>query len=209
MLVLLLILQAPIYKQIKICAIYLDILPRAEADVPDKSSEGLGSMSRYFVQILIHFIAYISHCLKSSVCEVVAFQLCNEPVVFHWDCYQNEAPAKETEISQHPLLGGQALRFCRDDHIGWTVMELVKFTDRMVKIHNHVKITNPGIKWTESLIISLSTFTYCISFQFLMPAAWVQQGHSRMVDAMKLKLKFQNKLELTFWTLHFIMEWLL
>ena len=59
--------------QIKICAGYWDMLPRPRLacqepglrpigrspGVPDKSSRGLGSMSRYSVQILICFIAYI------------------------------------------------------------------------------------------------------------------------------------------------------
>ena len=59
--------------QLKICAEYRDMLPRPRLvcqesglrpigrspGVPDKSSRGLGSMSRYSAQILICFIAYI------------------------------------------------------------------------------------------------------------------------------------------------------
>ena len=59
--------------QLKICAKYRDMLPRPRLvcqepglrpigrrpGVPDKSSRGLGSMSRYSAQILICFIAYI------------------------------------------------------------------------------------------------------------------------------------------------------
>ena len=59
--------------QIKICAEDRDMLPRPRlvcqepglrpigrsSGVPDKSSRGLGSMSRYSAQILICFIAYI------------------------------------------------------------------------------------------------------------------------------------------------------
>ena len=59
--------------QIKICAEYWDMLPRPRlvcqepglrsigrsSGVPDKSSPGLGSISRYSAQILICFIAYI------------------------------------------------------------------------------------------------------------------------------------------------------
>ena len=59
--------------QIKVCAEYRDMLPRPRLvcqepglrpiglspGVPDKSSRGLGSMSRYSAQILICFIAYI------------------------------------------------------------------------------------------------------------------------------------------------------
>ena len=63
----------PAIIQIKICADYRDMLPRPRLicqepglrpigrspGVPDKSSRGLGSMSRYSAQILICFIAYI------------------------------------------------------------------------------------------------------------------------------------------------------
>ena len=69
-------INMPIYiyiSQIKICAEYRDMLPRPRLvcqepglrpigrspGVPDKSSRGLGSMSRYSAQILICFIAYI------------------------------------------------------------------------------------------------------------------------------------------------------
>ena len=59
--------------QIKICAEYRDMQPRPRLvcqepglrpigrspGLPDKSSRGLGSMSRYSAQILICFIAYI------------------------------------------------------------------------------------------------------------------------------------------------------
>ena len=59
--------------QIKICGEYRDMLPRPRLvcqepglrpigrspGVPDKSSRGLGSMSRYSARILICFIAYI------------------------------------------------------------------------------------------------------------------------------------------------------
>ena len=61
--------------QIKICAEYRDKLPRPRLvceepglrpigqspGVPDKSSRGLGSMSRYSAKIFICFIAYIFH----------------------------------------------------------------------------------------------------------------------------------------------------
>ena len=67
--------------QIKICAEYRDMLPRPRLvfhepglrpigrspGVPDKSSRGLGSMSRYSTQILICFIAYIFQFFYDSV----------------------------------------------------------------------------------------------------------------------------------------------
>ena len=66
-------MAAGLIIQIKICAEYRDMLPRPRLvcqepglrpigrspGVPDKSSRGLGSMSRYSAQILICFIAYI------------------------------------------------------------------------------------------------------------------------------------------------------
>ena len=88
-----------------------------------------------------------------------ALQLWNGPVAFH-HCYcdQKEAPAKANEISKHPFLECQALRFCLDGYTGWFVMELAKLTDKMDKTHNHVEIFHPGGKWRESLFVSVSTF---------------------------------------------------
>ena len=68
--------------QIKICAEYRDMLPRPRLvcqepglspigrspGVPDKSSRGLGSMSRYPAQILICFITYIFQKKMSFLC---------------------------------------------------------------------------------------------------------------------------------------------
>ena len=93
--------------QIKICAEYWDMLPRPRLvcqepglrptgrrpSVFDKSSRGLGSMSRYSTQILICFIAYIFHLFSSSVGLVGNFtglQVCTVPsAIVH--CNQNEA----------------------------------------------------------------------------------------------------------------------
>ena len=118
------------------------------------------SKSQYSPQIFICFIAYIFQFLKSSLEGVGVLQLWDGPVAFH-HCYydQNGPPAKDNEISQHPLLGGQAQGFCWEDQTGSIVMELAKLTVKMDKIHNHVKIFNPGIKWKESLFVSVSTFT--------------------------------------------------
>ena len=87
-----------INKQIKICAEYRDMLPRPrlvcqEPGVPDKSSRGLGTMSRYSAQIFICFIAYIFHFFYSSVGLVGNFAglpSCTVPsAIVH--CNQNEA----------------------------------------------------------------------------------------------------------------------
>ena len=75
--------------QIKICAEYQDMLPRPRLvcqepglrpigrspGVPDKSSRGLGSMSRYSAQILICFIAYIFLIFFSFLCGF-GWELC-------------------------------------------------------------------------------------------------------------------------------------
>ena len=110
--------------QIKICAEYRDMLPRPRLvcqepglrpigrspGVPDKSSRGLGSMSRYSAQILICFIAYIFSIFNFSVGLVgnlAELPPCTvPPATVH--CYQNEAAqcSSDNQISQHALLSG-------------------------------------------------------------------------------------------------------
>ena len=94
--------------QIKICAEYRDMLPRPRLvcqepglrpisrspGVPDKSSRGLGSMSRYSAQILICFIAYIFlifiHSSVGLVGNFAGLPVCTVPsAIVH--CNQNEA----------------------------------------------------------------------------------------------------------------------
>ena len=110
--------------QIEICAEYRDMLPRPmlvcqepglrpigrSPGVPDKSSRGLGSMSRYSAQILICFIAYIFSTFNFSVGLVgnlAELPPCTvPPATVH--CYQNEAAqcSSDNQISQHALLRG-------------------------------------------------------------------------------------------------------
>ena len=110
--------------QIKICVEYRDMLPRPwlvcqepglrpiglSPGVPDKSSRGLGSMSRYSAQILICFIAYIFSIFNFSVGLVgnlAELPPCTvPPATVH--CYQNEAAqcSSDNQISQHALLRG-------------------------------------------------------------------------------------------------------
>ena len=110
--------------QIKICAEYRDMIPRPRLvcqepglrpigrspGVPDKSSRGLGSMSRYSAQILICFIAYIFSIFNFSVGLVgnlAELPPCTvPPATVH--CYQNEAAqcSSDNQISQHALLRG-------------------------------------------------------------------------------------------------------
>ena len=94
--------------QIKICAEYRDMLPRPRLvcqepglrpigrspGVPDKSSRGLGSMSRFSAQILICFIAYIFliffHSSVGMVGNFAGLPVCTVPsAIVH--CNQNEA----------------------------------------------------------------------------------------------------------------------
>ena len=75
--------------------------------VPDKSSRGLGSMSRYSAQILICFIAYIFHFFYSSLGLVGNFAglpVCTVPsAIVH--CNQNEAGHQTIKAPSMPCLG--------------------------------------------------------------------------------------------------------
>ena len=137
--------------QIKICAEYRDMLPRPRLvcqepglrpigrspGVPDKSSRGLGSMSRYSAQILICFIAYIFSIFNFSVGLVgnlAELPPCTvPPATVH--CYQNEAAqcSSDNQISQHALLRGS-----RKKHslafMPQKLTELVKLADKMDEI---------------------------------------------------------------------------
>ena len=98
--------------------------------VPDKSSRGLGSMSRYSAQILICFIAYIFHFLYSSVGLVGNFAgltVCTVPsAIVH--CNQNEAGHQTIKAPSMPCWGAagptkQSLAFmsqpCENDRFNW------------------------------------------------------------------------------------------
>ena len=109
--------------QITMCAEYRNMLPRPRLvlsgiepgmrpigrtvpGVSDKSRRDLGSMCRYSAHLwdLNLFYSIPFQFLKSSVGGVGALQLWDGSVTFH-HCYsaQNEAPAKDNEISQHPF----------------------------------------------------------------------------------------------------------
>ena len=108
--------------QIKICAEYRDMLPRPRLvcqepglrpigrspGVPDKSSRGLGSMSRYSAQILICFIAYIFliffHSSVGLVENFAGLPVCTVPsAIVH--CNQNEAGHQTIKAPSMPCWG--------------------------------------------------------------------------------------------------------
>ena len=107
--------------QIKICAEYRDMLPRPRLvcqepglrpigrspGVPDKSSRGLGSMSRYSAQILICFIAYIFLIFFSFLCGF-GWELCRTASMHSALCHcplQSEwGWSSDNQSSQHALL---------------------------------------------------------------------------------------------------------
>ena len=108
--------------QIKICAEYRDMLPRARLvcqepglrpigrspGVPDKSSRGLGSMSRYSAQIVICFRAYILliffHSSVGLVGNFAGLPVCTVPsAIVH--CNQNEAGHQTIKAPSMPCWG--------------------------------------------------------------------------------------------------------
>ena len=108
--------------QIKICAEYRDMLPRPRLvcqepglrpigrspGVPDKSSRGLGSMSRYSAQILICFIAYIFliffHSSVGFVGNFAGLPVCTvSSAIVH--CNQNEAGHQTIKAPSMPCWG--------------------------------------------------------------------------------------------------------
>ena len=112
--------------QIKICAEYRDMLPRPRLvcqepglrpigrspGVPDKSSRGLGSMSRYSAQILICFIAYIFLFFVVSSVGLVGncagLPSCTVPsAIGH--CNQNEAGHQIIKAPSMPCWGAAGL----------------------------------------------------------------------------------------------------
>ena len=100
----------------------------SEADRPDKSSRGLGSMSRHFGQLLICFMAYIFHSFHSSVGLLGNFAglpLCTVPsAVVH--CNQNEAGHQTIKAPIVPCWGAagpweHSLAFVPQDWWNWQI----------------------------------------------------------------------------------------
>ena len=100
--------------------------------VPDKSSRGLGRMSRYSAQILVCFIAYIFHFFYSSVSLVGNFTglpVCTVPsAIVH--CNQNETGHQTIKAPSMPCWGATG----QGKLSGIYATGPVKFTDKMDEI---------------------------------------------------------------------------
>ena len=102
--------------------------------VPDKSSRGLGSMSRYSAQILICFIAYIFSIFNFSVGLVgnlTELPPCTvPPATVH--CYQNEAAQCSSDNQNLPACRAEGQQ--EETLSGIHATELVKLADKMDEI---------------------------------------------------------------------------
>ena len=117
--------------------------------VPDKSSRGLGSMSRYSTQILICFIAYIPIFFYSSVGLVGNFTglpSCTvPPAIVH--CNQNEAGHQTIKAPSMPYWGAASPW---EKLSGIYAIGLVKSRDEMDK--NVSMGSYQYKKWMESFL---------------------------------------------------------
>ena len=157
--------------QIKICAEYRDMLPRPRLvcqepglrpigrspGVPDKSSRGLGSMSRYSAQILICFIAYIFlfffHSSVGLGGNFAGLPVCTVPsAIVH--CNQNEADR------QSKLPACLAEMQLAHQNVLWHLSHsLVKMTDKMDEICINRKFSAQEPSEWRDFSIPVSNFT--------------------------------------------------
>ena len=137
--------------------------------VPDKSSRGLGSMSRYSAQILICFIAYIFSIFNFSVglqtCRTATMHSapCHCSLLSEWGCSvlirQSNLPACLAEGQQEETLSGIH------------ATELVKLADKMDEICISGKFSvQESSKWR--FLLHTCEKLYCISAQNL---DWFQE----------------------------------
>ena len=147
--------------QIKICAEYRDMLPRPRLvcqepglrpidrspGVPDKSSRGLGSMSRYSAQILICFIAYI------FLIFFIPLWVWLGSAIVH--CNQNEAGHQTIKAPSMPCL-----------RCSWSIKtlwhlnhSLVKMTDKIDEICINGKFSAQEPSEWRDFSIHVSNFT--------------------------------------------------
>ena len=167
-----LLLQISFSIQIKIYAEYLDMLPRPRLvcqepwlrpigrspGVPDKSSGGLGSMSRYSAQILICFIAYIFHLFYTCVGlagNFAGLPSCPVPSATVY-CHQNEAGLWTIKAPSMPCWGAvgpckHSLAFMSQDWWNWQIKWMKYVSMESYQYKNQV---NGASFW-----IPMSTFT--------------------------------------------------
>ena len=151
-------------KQIKICAEYRDMLPRPRLvcpiglspGVPDKSSRGLGSMSRYSAQILICFIAYIFliffHSSVGLVENFAGLPVCTVPlsivIRMRLVIRQSKPPACLAEV-----------QLAHQNILWYLSHSLVKMTDKMDEICINRKFSAQEPSEWRDFIIPVSNFT--------------------------------------------------
>ena len=51
----------------------------------------------------------------------------------------------------------------------------------MVKVNKHVDVINPGVEWMEPLVYLWPLLLYFTTAPYITPAAWVQQGHNKIM----------------------------
>ena len=121
--------------------------------VPDKSSRGLGSMSRYYAQILICFIAYIFLFFHSSMGLVGSFAQyaqCHLPlsIVMRLVIRQSKLPACLAE-----------LQMAHQSTLWHLRHSLVKMTDKMDEICINRKFSAQEPSEWRDFSIPVSNFT--------------------------------------------------
>ena len=129
--------------------------------VPDKSSRGLGSMSRYSAQILIWFITYIFffYSFVGLVGNFAGLPVCTVPspsAIVH--CNQNEVGHQTIKAPSMPCWGAAG----PSKHSLWHLcLRLVKVTDKMdeICINGKFSVQEPS-EW-RVFCIPVSKFTVC------------------------------------------------
>ena len=126
--------------------------------VPDKSSRGLGSMSRYSAQILICFIAYIFHLFYSSVSLVGNFAglpVCTVPsaivIRMRLAIRQSKLPAYPAEVQ---LAQENSLAFMPQDWWNWQIKWMKSVSIGSFQYKNQVKGEFFAYMWVILLYFS-------------------------------------------------------
>ena len=125
--------------------------------VPDKSSRGLGSMSRYSAQILICFVAYIFLFFFSFLCGF-GWELCRtasmHSAICHCPLKSEWGWSPDNQSSQHALLKcSWLIKTLSGSH------SLVKMTDKMDEICINRKFSAQEPSEWRDFSIPVSNFT--------------------------------------------------